>query len=97
MKKAIKYTDEPIKAKIIKDFLPPPGKLRFRQSALRVTYDTETDRLRLTFRQGAIWASKEVSPGIVVDRNVAGDVLSLELLDASKRGANPKALEFAVS
>jgi len=38
-----------------------------------------------------------VSPGIVVDRNVAGDVLSLELLDASKRGANPKALEFAVS
>ena len=96
MKKPIKYTDEPIKAKVIKDFLPPPEKLRFRQSAVRVAYDTETDTLTISFRQAAVSQSDEVAPGIIVDRDADGDIVSLELLDASKRADNPKALEFAV-
>src|SRR5437773_12527536 len=46
MKKRIKYTDEPMEVgEPIKDFLPPPEKMRFRRSAVRVTYNPKTDIL----------------------------------------------------
>ena len=38
MKHKIKYTDEPLgKLKVIKDFLPPPGKILFREEPIKVT------------------------------------------------------------
>jgi hypothetical protein len=37
MKAKIKYTDEPIEAKVILDFLPPPDKLAFREEGVNVT------------------------------------------------------------
>jgi len=37
MKAKIKYTDEPIEAKVIPDFLPPPEELAFRQEGVKVT------------------------------------------------------------
>ena len=33
----IKYTDEPIEAKVIRDFLPPPEELAFREEGVKVT------------------------------------------------------------
>lgn len=33
----IKYTDEPIEARVIKDFLPPPEELAFREEGVKVT------------------------------------------------------------
>jgi len=38
MKKKIKYTDEPLgKIKIIKNFLPPPSQLSFKEDQVKVT------------------------------------------------------------
>lgn len=37
MSTKIKYTDEPIEAKIIRDFLPPPSDLAFREQGVKVT------------------------------------------------------------
>jgi hypothetical protein len=37
MKAKIKYTDEPIEAKVIRDFLPPPEELAFRDEGVKVT------------------------------------------------------------
>lgn len=38
MKRKIKYSDEPIgKLKIIKDFLPPPEEIAFREEPVKVT------------------------------------------------------------
>ena len=37
MSAKIKYTDEPIEAKIIQDFLPPPEELAFREEGVKVT------------------------------------------------------------
>jgi hypothetical protein len=38
MKKRIKYTDEPIgKVRVVRDFLPPPEELAFREDAVKVT------------------------------------------------------------
>jgi uncharacterized protein YuzE len=98
MKKRIKYTDEPIKAKPIKDFLPPPNKLRLRQrSAVRVVYDKSTDTLRLLLSDRPIAQSDEANHGVVLDYDQDGKIVGLEVLDASKLASNPKALEFAVT
>ena len=37
MSAKIKYTNEPIEAKVIKDFLPPPEELAFREEGVKVT------------------------------------------------------------
>lgn len=37
MKTKIKYTNEPIEAKVITDFLPPPEELAFREEGVKVT------------------------------------------------------------
>ncbi len=48
MKKKIKYTDEPMgDIEIIKDFLPPPDKLVFKEDKVKVTI--ALNRSSLTF------------------------------------------------
>ncbi|MBN1612878.1 MAG: hypothetical protein JW950_00285 [Deltaproteobacteria bacterium] len=37
MRTKIKYTNENIEAKVIHDFLPPPGELAFREEGVKVT------------------------------------------------------------
>ena len=37
MSTKIKYTDKPIEAKVIQDFLPPPEELAFREEGVKVT------------------------------------------------------------
>ena len=37
MRTKIKYTNEPIEAKVIHDFLPPPEELAFREEGVKVT------------------------------------------------------------
>jgi hypothetical protein len=40
----IKYADKPIEAKVIRDFLPPPEALAFREEGVKVTirHDKQT-------------------------------------------------------
>ena len=37
MKKKIKYTDEPMNYKVVKDFLPPPSELVAKEDAIKIT------------------------------------------------------------
>lgn len=37
MSKRIKYTDEPIKAEVVRDFLPPPDQLVMGEEGVKVT------------------------------------------------------------
>jgi uncharacterized protein YuzE len=41
--------------------------------------------------------SDESKPGVILDFDEEGNLLAVEILDASKRAENPRALEFAVS
>jgi hypothetical protein len=58
MKRRIKYTDEPIEAEVIEDFLPPPEKLSRREKNVKVTtrkitrkiLDYDVSRYKRTFR-----------------------------------------------
>ena len=64
---------------------------------MRVTYDAGTDTLRFLLSGSRIDESDEEKPGVVLDYDKCGNVVGIEILDASLRVENPKALEFVVS
>ena len=64
---------------------------------MRVTYDQEADCLRIILSDEDIEESDEDKPGVIIDYDKQGNVVGLEVLDASTRIANPKAVEYAVT
>jgi uncharacterized protein YuzE len=63
---------------------------------MRVVYDPEVDVLSVLLSDEKIAESDEEKPGLVLDYGVSGNVVALEILDASKRMANPMSVEYAV-
>ncbi|NLX05340.1 MAG: DUF2283 domain-containing protein [Phycisphaerae bacterium] len=64
---------------------------------MKVNYDAHTDTLTIELKPGKVAESDETKPGVILDFDEEGNLLTVEVLDASKRAENPKALEFAVS
>jgi uncharacterized protein YuzE len=64
---------------------------------MKVTYDPEVDVLRIVFSNVPIEESDEDKPGVILDYDKEGNVVGLEILNASKRMENPRALEYAVA
>ncbi len=64
---------------------------------MKVVYDQEVDVLRILFSKAAIEESDEDRPGIILDYNRDGNIVGLEVLDASKRIENPRSLDYAVT
>ncbi|WP_129675501.1 DUF2283 domain-containing protein [Candidatus Chloroploca sp. Khr17] len=63
---------------------------------MKVTYDAEVDVLRLIFSNAPIEESDEEKPGLILDYDQAGNIVGIEILDASKCTDNPFAVEYAV-
>lgn len=63
---------------------------------MKVTYDPEVDVLRILFSNALIEESDEDKPGVIIDYDKDGNVVGMEILDASKRMDNPRALDYAV-
>ena len=63
---------------------------------MKVTYDSEVDVLRIFFSSAPIEESDEEKPGIIIDYDKDGNVVGIEILDASKRMDNPRAVDYAV-
>ena len=64
---------------------------------MKVEYDGETDTLTVILRQGVVAESDEDKPGIILDYDRDGNVVGLEVLNASQRIENPRALDYAVT
>ena len=64
---------------------------------MKVIYDRETDTLAIIFRKGPVAESDEARPGLVLDYDKAGRLVSIELLDASEQVVGPQAVEFALA
>jgi uncharacterized protein YuzE len=64
---------------------------------MKVTYDSEVDVLRILLSDAPIEESDEDKPGVILDYDKDGNVVGMEILEASKRIANPRAVEYAVT
>lgn len=64
---------------------------------MKVTYDPEVDVLRILLSDAPIEESDEDKPGVILDYDKEGNVVGLEVLEASKRMTNPRAVEYAVT
>ncbi len=64
---------------------------------MKVTYDPEVDVLRIVFRNAPIEESDEDKPGVILDYDKDGNVVGLELLNASQRVENPRAVDYVVT
>jgi uncharacterized protein YuzE len=64
---------------------------------VKVTYDPEVDVLRILLSDAPIEESDEDKPGVILDYDKDGNIVGLEILEASKRIANPRSVEYAVT
>jgi len=64
---------------------------------MKVTYDPEVDVLRITLSSTQIEESDEEKPGIILDYDKDGNIVGMEILDASKRMENPRSMEYAIA
>ena len=64
---------------------------------MKVTYDAEVDVLRILLSDALIEESDEDKPGVILDYDKDGNVVGLEVLEASKRISNPRSVEYAVT
>ncbi len=62
---------------------------------MKVAYDARADTLTVTFRSGSVAESDEEKTGVILDYDADGNLLSLEVLDASKRVDEPNRVTFS--
>ena len=64
---------------------------------MKVTYDPEVDVLRILLRDTTVDESDEDKPGIILDYDKEGNVIGIEVLNASQRVENPREVNYAVT
>lgn len=64
---------------------------------MRAKYDARTDTLTVEFSSAPVAESDEEKPGVILDYDAAGNLVGLEVLDASKRVAEARTMEFQVA
>lgn len=62
---------------------------------MKVSYDPRTDTLSVVLKEGVLVSeSDEDKRGVILDYDDKGDLVSLEILDASQRVTETRKIEF---
>ena len=65
---------------------------------MKVTYDPKTDTLTVILKEGVqVAESDEDKPGVILDYDVEGNLLSLEMLDASRRVTDARKVDYLMT
>ena len=64
---------------------------------MNVTHDRETDILTVIFTETPVAESDEDKSNVILDYDEKGNLVSLEILDASQRVNVPSKIEYQVS
>ena len=64
---------------------------------MKLKYDPEVDVLSIVLSDAEVEESDEDKPGVILDYDKSGNIVGLEILDASKRMGNPMQVEYAIA
>ena len=65
---------------------------------MKLSYDSRTETLSVFLRDNvAVAESDEDKPGVILDYDEAGNLVSLEILDASKRVTETRKIEVELA
>jgi len=65
---------------------------------MKASYDPRTDTLSFILKENAqVAESDEDKPGVILDYDERGDLVSLEILDASRRVTEARKMEFQIA
>ena len=63
---------------------------------MKVIYDPATDILTIILNETEVFESNENNPGIILDYDNKGDLVSLEILDASRKMSVPNKADVVI-
>ncbi len=65
---------------------------------MKVNYDPKTDTLSFLLKENvAVAESDEEKPGVILDYDDRGDLVSMEILDASRRVTEARKIDFQIA
>jgi uncharacterized protein YuzE len=64
---------------------------------MKVNYDREVDILYIKLTDAAIEESDEEKPGYIIDYDVQGFIVGIEIMNASKSVTKPTSVELAIA
>jgi uncharacterized protein YuzE len=65
------------------------------KTIMKIAYDRQADSLSVIFKEGvAVAESDEDKPGVILDYDERGDLIALEILDASRRVTDARKIEY---
>jgi uncharacterized protein YuzE len=64
---------------------------------MKIFYDPEVDVVRIIFSDAVIQQSNEDKPGVILDYDINGNIVGMEIIDASTRMEKPGTVEFEIA
>lgn len=64
---------------------------------MKILYDTEVDVIQILLSSEPVEESGEEEAGIIFDYDKKGNIVGIEILNASKRIENPRTFEYTVN
>ncbi|MCC6579243.1 MAG: DUF2283 domain-containing protein [Phycisphaeraceae bacterium] len=64
---------------------------------MKTVYDPHTDTLTIRLSDRPVAESDEDKPGVILDYDAEGNLVALEILDASKRVPDTRMMQFEVA
>ena len=61
---------------------------------MKIKYDQEVDIILVELAEAIVYESDETKPGIILDYDQDGNIVRIEILDASKRTNTPFKFEY---
>jgi uncharacterized protein YuzE len=64
---------------------------------VKLKYDPDVDVLTILLSDAPVEESDESKPGLILDYDTGGNIVGIEILNASKRIENPLSVEYAIA
>ena len=62
-----------------------------------VKYDKESDIIYIQFSENKVSESEEDKPGVILDYDENGEIVGIEVLNASKKTSQPNGIVYEVA